>query len=190
MTDGDRSVRGPRSRSARTEPKSQEASAVRTFLTVILLTIPVLEFQTLSITPLPGPPTAMVETTPDDSVAEAASVLRATLLRPVDPSESLRIDGDTNVGPPVVDGDVLPARPTVPVSISVPAAGVVAPILPVGLKPSGEMEVPADVSTVGWYDPIEGAGVIPGEAGTAVLAGHVASRVQGRGASTRCVTSP
>jgi hypothetical protein len=40
------------------------------------------------------------------------------------------------------------------------------------------MEIPEDVSTVGWYE----LGVAPGEAGSAVLAGHVDSRTQGRGA--------
>jgi sortase (surface protein transpeptidase) len=40
------------------------------------------------------------------------------------------------------------------------------------------MEIPEDVATVGWYE----LGVAPGEDGSAVIAGHVDSRTQGRGA--------
>jgi len=41
------------------------------------------------------------------------------------------------------------------------------------------MEIPEDISTVGWYE----LGVAPGStSGTAVISGHVDSREQGRGA--------
>jgi len=40
------------------------------------------------------------------------------------------------------------------------------------------MTVPVDVSTAGWYR----FGPVPGDTGSAVLAGHVDSRSQGRGA--------
>ena len=66
-----------------------------------------------------------------------------------------------------------------PASISVPAIDVdAAPVVPVGLEDDGSMEIPEDVSTIGWYD----LGVMPGEEGTAVLSGHVDSRTQGPGA--------
>ena len=84
------------------------------------------------------------------------------------------------VGPPVVPP---PVRETQPVLLRAPAIGVDAPIVVVGLEDDEEtMEIPSDVRTVGWYEPFTGAGVIPGEAGTAVIAGHVDSRVQGKGA--------
>jgi hypothetical protein len=69
-----------------------------------------------------------------------------------------------------------------PIALRVPAISVDAPVVIVGLEPDGAMEIPSDVRTVGWYEPFPGAGVIPGERGTAVIAGHVDSRVQGRGA--------
>jgi Sortase domain len=58
-----------------------------------------------------------------------------------------------------------------PVSIEIPAVGVDASVVPVGLLADGTMEVPA-VDQAGWYEP----GPRPGEAGPAVLVGHVDSR--------------
>jgi len=80
-----------------------------------------------------------------------------------------------------------PVEPAVPVrltplQIRIGAIAVDAPIVPVGLEDDGEtMEIPHRVAEIGWYDP-DGLGVSPGETGTAVLAGHVDSRTQGRGA--------
>ena len=65
-----------------------------------------------------------------------------------------------------------------PERLSLPSLGVDAGVVPVGLEDDGGMEVPDDVSNVGWYSP----GVEVGAAGTAVLAGHVDSRTQGPGA--------
>jgi sortase (surface protein transpeptidase) len=58
-----------------------------------------------------------------------------------------------------------------PVSIALPAAGVEARVVPVGLRPDRTMEVPA-VDLAGWYE----VGPRPGEAGPAVIVGHVDSR--------------
>jgi hypothetical protein len=66
--------------------------------------------------------------------------------------------------------------PDAPVELSV--AGRSAPVVPVGVEPSGLVEVPADVGTVGWYR----HGVAPGDdAGSAVLVGHVDAARQGLG---------
>ena len=73
----------------------------------------------------------------------------------------------------------LPARPT-PLAVRIGAIAVDAPVVPVGLEDDGAMEIPERVAEVGWYDP-DGLGVVPGTTGTAVLAGHVDSRTQGRG---------
>jgi hypothetical protein len=75
-----------------------------------------------------------------------------------------------------------------PIHVRVPAIDVDAELVQVGILDDDVMEVPDDVATIGWYDPdpdpVSGAGlgVIPGVQGTAVLAGHVDSRTQGRGA--------
>ena len=58
-----------------------------------------------------------------------------------------------------------------PVSIAIPAAGVDARVVPVGLRADRTMEVP-EVDLAGWYEP----GPRPGEAGPAVIVGHVDSR--------------
>jgi LPXTG-site transpeptidase (sortase) family protein len=55
-----------------------------------------------------------------------------------------------------------------PARIVIPALKVDAKLVPVGLKASGEMEIPS-VGLVGWYTP----GPIPGAAGPAVLVSHV-----------------
>ena len=58
-----------------------------------------------------------------------------------------------------------------PVSIRIPAIGVDARVVAVGLGPDRSMEVPP-VDLAGWYEP----GPRPGEAGPAVIVGHVDSR--------------
>ncbi|MEU9518303.1 class F sortase [Streptomyces sp. NPDC048224] len=65
--------------------------------------------------------------------------------------------------------DALPA--SVPVRVSVPAAGVdTGPLLRLGLNDDGTIEVPsvARADRIGWYE----KGVTPGEVGPAVLVGH------------------
>ncbi|MDH5371739.1 MAG: class F sortase [Acidimicrobiia bacterium] len=57
----------------------------------------------------------------------------------------------------------------VPVTLRIPAIGVEAPVKPAGVEADGEMEVPGNVTEVGWYK----YGSAPGESGSAVLAAHV-----------------
>jgi sortase (surface protein transpeptidase) len=65
-----------------------------------------------------------------------------------------------------------------PVRIEIPALDVNTTIVPVGVDPGGLMEIPQDVSTVGWYR----FGPVPGSAsGSAVLSGHVDDYRQGVG---------
>jgi sortase (surface protein transpeptidase) len=69
--------------------------------------------------------------------------------------------------------------PPAPVRLVVPAIGVDVPVEPVGVDPDGQMTVPTDVGRAGWYR----HGPAPADAvGSVVLAGHVDSRSQGRGA--------
>lgn len=68
---------------------------------------------------------------------------------------------------------------TAPVRLRAPAIDLDAPVVPVGVDAEGAMAVPTRVADVGWYR----FGPAPGEpAGSAVLAGHVDDRLQGRGA--------
>lgn len=74
--------------------------------------------------------------------------------------------------------DVTWKRVPTPVRVWIDAIGVDARILPVGVvSGTWTMEVPADVSVVGWYR----FGPSPGAAGSSVLVGHVDSRAQGAG---------
>ncbi len=61
-----------------------------------------------------------------------------------------------------------------PVSLSVPAINVVAPITPVGQAKDGSVDVPplSQHDLTGWYD----RGPVPGEPGRAIIVGHVDTR--------------
>jgi sortase (surface protein transpeptidase) len=78
-----------------------------------------------------------------------------------------------------------PARPTTgadraaPRRLRIPAVGVDAAVVPVGVDAAGAMVIPREVGRVGWYR----FGPAPGDpAGAAVVAGHVDSKEQGPGA--------
>lgn len=75
-------------------------------------------------------------------------------------------------------GDLDQAPAAIPERLRIPELDIAAPIVAVGVEDDGEMEVPEDVGDVGWYR----HGPAPGEPGAAVIAGHVDSREQGRGA--------
>ena len=72
--------------------------------------------------------------------------------------------------------------PAAPIRIRLAGLGVDAPVVPVGVDERGEMAVPEDVRTVGWYRFGAGPG---GRVGSSVLSGHVDDRVQGNGAFYR-----
>jgi hypothetical protein len=69
--------------------------------------------------------------------------------------------------------DLPPLPRAAPVAVSIPAIGVRADVVPVGVDAAGVLEVPPlDRPTIaGWYR----HGVTPGEIGNAVLVGHVDS---------------
>jgi sortase A len=64
-----------------------------------------------------------------------------------------------------------PYIPAHPVSITIPAINVHAPVEHVGLDDEQKMDVPQHDDNVGWYK----YGAIPGQTGNAVLAGHLDS---------------
>ncbi|RBY93820.1 class F sortase [Blastococcus sp. TBT05-19] len=81
----------------------------------------------------------------------------------------------------------VPTRPAQPVAatpapaptrLTVPELGIDAPVDALGVAADGQMELPDDVSRVGWYR----FGPPPGASGSAVLGGHVDDREQGPGA--------
>lgn len=58
-----------------------------------------------------------------------------------------------------------------PARVAIPAIGVDAAMVPLGLNPNGTLEVPASFAVAGWYK----LGVRPGEPGPTVIVGHVDS---------------
>jgi LPXTG-site transpeptidase (sortase) family protein len=72
------------------------------------------------------------------------------------------------------DGKIIKDQVTaiVPVVIEIPALDVKAPVEQVGTLKNGQMGVPEDFNSVGWYKD----GGMPGDRGSAVLAGHVDSK--------------
>jgi sortase (surface protein transpeptidase) len=65
----------------------------------------------------------------------------------------------------------LPADMPTPELISIPAIGVRAPVISLGLNSDGTLEVPSIASETGWFRD----GPEPGEPGASVLVGHVSS---------------
>jgi LPXTG-site transpeptidase (sortase) family protein len=65
------------------------------------------------------------------------------------------------------DADVAEPR-----RIEIPAIGVSAPVIELGLKADSTLEVPQDYGETGWWK----GGPEPGERGAAVIAGHVDSK--------------
>jgi Sortase domain len=59
-----------------------------------------------------------------------------------------------------------------PVRLEVPAIGVAARVVRLGLGPDEAMQVPGDFAAAGWF----AGGPVPGQLGPAVIAGHVDSR--------------
>lgn len=56
-----------------------------------------------------------------------------------------------------------------PIRIRIPALGVDAPVIAVGVNVAGELAVPANVVQAAWYQ----GGSAPGQRGTAIIAAHV-----------------
>lgn len=64
-----------------------------------------------------------------------------------------------------------------PVRLRIPAVGIDAPVVKVGLREDGFMDIPGTAEEVGWFEP----GYIPGALGNAVMAGHLDTE-SGKGA--------
>lgn len=96
----------------------------------------------------------------------------STMPEPVEPDEPSIADLIRVVDAP---DEVVPEPP---VAVRIGGIEVEAPVVPVGVEPDGQMEIPRDVDEIGWYS----FGPSPGQQGSAVLAGHVSGSGQGRGA--------
>ncbi len=136
-----------------------------------------------SLAVLLGVPVAWSVSAPADVVGSRAAV---NVAEPVDESD---VEPDAEPGAavgatpglwPVAPEVATPVpAPAPPVEVDIADAGILAGIDPVGVGQDGSMVIPTNADRVGWYQ----YGPAPGAAGgSAVLAGHVDSRRQGRGA--------
>jgi Sortase domain len=75
-------------------------------------------------------------------------------------------------GRTVVPGSLSTVQTPKPVWLTIPAIGVKAPIVTLGLNRNGTLQVPSSTTAVGWYT----GSPRPGAIGSAVIAGHVDSR--------------
>ncbi|WP_416955522.1 class F sortase [Nocardioides sp. T5] len=104
---------------------------------------------------------AMVSSTRSDDIPDSTAVDTATSL----------VTEQAGVVPvPTVEPETpAPLPPGPPLALRIPALGLYAPVVTVGLDARGALVPPADPRVVGWWE----AGARPGSArGTAVLAGH------------------
>jgi sortase (surface protein transpeptidase) len=94
------------------------------------------------------------------------------------PAESSEVEPSLDQSQVAYAADPLAARLANsggPVNIEIPAIGVSAPIENVGQTAEGAMDAPQGWMNVGWYD----KGFQPGEAGNAVIAGHLDNNAGG-----------
>ncbi|QDP94893.1 class F sortase [Microlunatus elymi] len=124
------------------------------------------------LTDRPAPPQAagFGDSTP---TAAASSVRPATPGRSTRASARPHTSARSSVGPDKQPNrsSLSPSRATdsEPTKINIPAIGVHADFVPLGLTSKGELATPSDPDQVGWFT----GGYPPGGPGVAVVAGHV-----------------
>ena len=122
---------------------------------------------TTAATSAASAPASGSETSPATSIAATDTAAEATTEAP---------DLETAPGRDIVnDGivDIIEIEAANPVSIRIPSIQVEAPIIGLGLRDDGTIEVPTKTDETGWWR----GGPEPGESGPAVILGHVDSRV-------------
>ena len=99
-------------------------------------------------------------------IALAAAAVTILLAARLDQSAPTGTEATTATSAPPALGD--------PTRVTIPAIGVDAKLVPVGLNPDGSMHTP-DFGLAAWYD----LGPKPGESGPAVVLAHVDSKANG-----------
>jgi Sortase domain len=91
---------------------------------------------------------------------------------PADPPPNHRLPREAVTGDSRAAAPIAPRRVGRPRWIKIPAIGVAAPVIPLGLNKDRTLQVPQDYRETGWYR----AGPKPGQLGPAVIMGHVDSK--------------
>jgi hypothetical protein len=112
--------------------------------------------------------TAACGTAPAPRARPARPGAPATATRPA--PRQAATGGFTVVDVPIHSWRRLPPSP--PLRLEIPAIGVSAPLVRLGLDADGRMQVPGDFQAAGWFT----GATEPGQLGPAVIAGHVDSR--------------
>ncbi len=158
--------------------KRSLAASSLALLTVLLLVTGCASLPANPLTGHAGP------TAPTPAIPPVASAVAATPTVAVTSPTAVPTPASESTGTPDAAQSALPTLPTpagpeltglgpleIPVRVRIPRIGVDAAIETVGLEADGTMGTPQNFSDVGWY----GYGPTPGQAGVAVLAGHVDS---------------
>lgn len=117
-----------------------------------------------------GDPGALASKPPADSTTSTTSP-PAPPETPIEPAPLWLPNVSSQLG-----GDTAPQR-TVPVRLEIDALEIDAPVGAYGVDRDGRMDVPDNITEVGWYK----FGPAPGDPGSAVLAAHVDLAGPGRG---------
>lgn len=116
---------------------------------------------------------------PSESASTEASAQASPSVSPSGPSTILTGPGSSSWSPPSAGDFYLGVQEPQPVKVHIPSIDVTAPVVNVGLTKDRVMEIPEDITKVGWYQ----YSVTPGShQGSAVIVGHRDGAVQGHGA--------
>lgn len=123
-----------------------------------------------------SPAPAATSSSADRTAAVAARAASVRASSPSSPSSSSSSSSQAAAAVPaptaVPLSAGLPSAVPAPTALRVPSLGVSSPLVRLGIRPDGSLEVPADAQRAGWF----AQGVAPGGVGPAVIAGHVDSR--------------
>lgn len=104
---------------------------------------------------------------PGDAGAAPVAAARLVTADPV--AEPTPVRAGMRLAAATAEPAVLVLPRSEPVRVEIPALGLATPMMELGLRADGSMEVPPAARPAGWYD----GSPTPGELGPAVLAGHV-----------------
>ncbi len=101
-------------------------------------------------------------------VALSGLILSAVILLYLLPKNSIQNDSTLAINDVTATQNPEKARLGLPVHLKIPKINIDASVEYVGVTPDGAMDVPKDITHVGWFD----LGPRPGENGSSVIAGH------------------
>jgi len=117
--------------------------------------------------PAEQPPASSAAASPVSSPALTAPASAPSSAAPAAPSAAPA----STPAPSLAPATPAPQPPAIPTRLRIPAINVDAAVEQLGEAPDGSMEAPTKWEDVGWFD----RGFLPGQPGSAVIAGHLDS---------------